>query len=227
MFYVTKIAPECCFACGQLAQHMHNPGNEHWRAMERFVGYLKQKEKHELIISKPTELRVISYGDASYADCADTRRSSSGDLHTIGGALVSWRSQKMRFVCLSSTEAEYVTLTEMSKEQKFIQMLLNEVDESIEPGGLYCDNEAAEYLVKNKHVSPRTKHIDIRQHYVREHVNSNRGMVLRVNTNDNFADILTKNVTVKAFEKLGNAILNGFDEWRNKFQITKIQRENV
>jgi len=224
---VTKVAPECCFACGQLAQHMHNPGDDHWRAMERFVGYLKQKEKHELVISKPTELRVISYGDASYADCIDTRRSSTGDLHTIGGALVSWRSQKMKFVCLSTTEAEYVTLTEMAKEQRFIQMLLGEVDENEEPGGLFCDNEAAEYLVKNKHVSARTKHIDIRQHYVREHVMENRGVVLRVKTENNFADVLTKNVTIKIFEKLGQAILNGFVEWRNSFQIPKIQRENV
>ena len=76
--------------------------------MERFVGYIKGKVKHELVIKRPKELRVITFGDSSYADCPDTRRSSTGDIHTIGGALVSWRAQKTKLVCLSSAEAEYV-----------------------------------------------------------------------------------------------------------------------
>ena len=170
MFYITKISPECSFACGQLARHMHNPGQEHWNAMEKLIGYLRGKPKHELIMSRPKDMRVISLGDSSYGDCKDTRKSSNGDLHTIGGALVSWRAQKTKSVCLSSAEAKYVTLTEMCKEQRFIQMLLDEIYEVELPGILYCDNEAAEYLTKNKHVSARTKHIDIREHYIREHV---------------------------------------------------------
>lgn len=227
MFYVTKIAPECCFACGQLAQHMHNPGEEHWIAMERFVGYLKQKETHELVIRKPTELRVYSYGDASYADCNDSRRSSSGDFHTMGGALVSWRSQKLKFVCLSTTEAEYVTLTEMSKEQRFLQMLLSEIAYCELPGVMYGDNEASIYLTKNKHVSARTKHIDIRHHYVREHIWNERGIIVSERSENNFADVLTKNVSIVLFEKLGKAILNGFVDWMEKFKFEKVQRENV
>ena len=76
---------------------------------------------------RPLNLRIISYGDSSYGDCKDTRRSSSGDFHTLGGALVSWRSQRLKMVCLSSTEAEYVTMTEMAKEQRFLQMLIEEL----------------------------------------------------------------------------------------------------
>ena len=196
--------------------------------MERFVGYLKQKEKHELVIREPTELRIYSYGDACYADCTYSRRSSSGDFHTIGGAaLVSWRSQKLKFVCLSSTEAEYVTLTEMSKEQRFLQMLLGEIATCETPGVMYGDNEASIYLTKNKHVSARTKHIDIRHHYVREHIWNDRGVIIAEKSENNFADVLTKNVCVATFEKLGKAILNGFKGWIDKFKFEKDQRENV
>ena len=129
MFYITVISPECSYACGQLARQMHNPNDSHWEAMNRIVGYLRGKKAHELVIRRPKSLRIISFEDASYADCQDTRRSSTGDLHTIGGCLVSWRAQKTRFVCLSSAEAEYVALTGMCKEQKFLTMLLNEIHE--------------------------------------------------------------------------------------------------
>ena len=129
MFYVTKLSPECSFACGQLARQMHNPGEDHWKAMGRIIGYLIGKKKHELVIRTQKELRVMSFGDASCRDCKETRRSSTGDIHTIGGSIVSWRAQKTRFVCLSSAEAEYVALNEMCKEQKFLTMLMEEVFE--------------------------------------------------------------------------------------------------
>ena len=221
MFYVTKISPECSFSCGQLARQMHNPGPEHWEAMSRMIGYLKQKEIHELVIRRPSSLKIISFGDASYSDCKETRRSSTGDIHTIGGSLVSWRAQKTRFVCLSSAESEYVALTEMCKEQKFLTMLLQEVLECELPSILYEDNEAAAYLAKNQHVSAKTKHIDIRQHYVREHLKEKLGKIKAIRSEDNFADILTKNVAVNIFEKLSGAILNGFEGHVDKFRFSR------
>ena len=226
MIYVSKIGPECSFPCGQLARHMHNPGVQHWEAMERLVGYIRGKEKHELVIKRPRELSVISYGDSSYADCKDTRRSSTGDLHTIGGGLVSWRAQKTKFVCLSSAEAEYVELTEMAKEQRFIQMVLEEVFGTVVPGYLYKDNEAAIYLSKNQHVSTRTKHIDVRQHYIREHIANGYGKIVKVESKNNFADVLTKNVSVGIFNDLGLGIINGFEGHDDDFAISHIQREN-
>jgi hypothetical protein len=227
MFYVTKLSPECSYACGQLARHMHNPGSEHWSAMERMVGYLKSKKEHVLVLRRPINLIIASFGDASYADCKDTRRSSTGDIHTIGGCLVSWRAQKTRFVCLSSTEAEYVALTEVCKEQRFLAMLMREVFEVNLPCIIHEDNEATTYLAKNKHVSSRTKHIDIRQHYMREHLNSEFAIIRKIDSIANFADILTKNVNVKTFEKFSNPILNGFRDYENKFTFSRNQRENI
>ena len=105
-------------------------------------------------------------------------------------------------------------------------MLMTEVFESDLPSILYEDNEAATYLAKNHHVTPRTKHIDIREHYVREHIKE-LGVIKEIKSEENFADILTKNVTVNVFNYLSKAILNGFDGFDDKFQFSKHQRENI
>ena len=122
---------------------MHNPGNEHWTSMERLVGYINGKNGHKLVIKRPKEVRVISFGDASYGDCKESRKSSTGDIHTVGGGIVIWRAQRTKCVCLSSTKAEYVELTEMCKEQMFVQMILEEVFGIRKKGVMYEDNEAA------------------------------------------------------------------------------------
>jgi len=195
---------------------MHNPSTQHWEVMGRIIGYLRAKETHELTMRRPKTLKIVSFGDASYADCRETRRSSTGDLHTIGGSLISWRAQKTKFVCLSSAEAEYVALTEMCKEQKFLTMLLEEIHTCELPSVLYEDNEAAAYLARNQHVSTRTKHIDIRKHYVREHI-LKLGKIMPIKSENNFADVLTKNVSVATFGRLGKAILNGFEGHEHLF----------
>ena len=116
----------------------------------------------------------------------------------------------------------------MCKEQKFLSMLLEEVFNVKEhPSILYEDNEAAVYLAKNKHVTARTKHIDIKQHYVREHLRNGLGKIVGIKSEDNFADILTKNVSLSVFDKLSAGLLNGFEGHDDKFQFSKYQRENI
>ena len=231
MFYSTKIAPECSYANGQLARHMQNPGEEHWKGMERFVGYIKQKGNHNLIIKQPTELRTISYCDSSYGDCKDTRKSTMGEVHTIGGALISWKSQRQRTVTQSSSEAEYITLSEAAKEQKFTQMLLEEIAEVETPGIIYGDNEASIFLAKNRQVSNRTKHIDIREHFIRECVDEGRIELKRVESDKNSSDIMTKNLPVRKFEIEGSKILEGniisSIEVEVEEENNQSQRENV
>ena len=69
-----NIAPECEFANGQLSSHIYNTVEENWTEMHRFIGYIKRKRKHKLIIKKPRELMTVSYCDSGYGDCNDTRK---------------------------------------------------------------------------------------------------------------------------------------------------------
>ena len=222
--FTTKVAPECSFVCGQLARNMHNPGKEHWDSMERLVGYINSKGEHMLVIKRAKEVRVVSFGDSSYGNCKQSRGSSTGDLHTIGGGLVSWHVQRTKCICLSSTEVEYIEMTELTKEQCFIQMALEEVFGEKNQGIMYEDNDAAIYLNKNHHVSPRIKHINIKQHYIREHINNGHGKVMKIESGNNFADILMKNVCVWLFKKFARSVLGGFDGYGQLF--SNFQREN-
>ena len=101
MYYTTKIAPECANVARELSQFMACPNNEHWRSMERFIGYLKRKKKHSLIYRKPKEIRPIGHVDVNYATNADDRKSISGSIHTVGRTITHWQSKKQSIVTLS------------------------------------------------------------------------------------------------------------------------------
>ena len=117
-------------------------------------------------------------------------------------------------------------MTEMAKEQRFIQMVLEEVFNGKVPGILNEDSEAAIYLSKNVHVSTRTKLIDVRQRYIRENLNNRHGKVVKVDMSRSYTDILTKNVSIKVFEEKGKSIMEGFNGNNDAFKILHIQREN-
>ena len=75
---------------------MQNHGEEHWKAMDILLGYIKGNQKHEFIIKKQRKLRSVSYCDFSYGYCKDTRKSTIGELHTIGGYIMICKSQRQK-----------------------------------------------------------------------------------------------------------------------------------
>ena len=106
MWFVRKLMPEALNAIRELAMFMDNPGDEHWRAMGRLVGYIAGQGRVELCLMKPRDLKVYAYVDSNYATNKDTRKSVTGYIVTIGGCLVSAASKTQPSVTLSSTEAE-------------------------------------------------------------------------------------------------------------------------
>jgi hypothetical protein len=198
MYLVTKLLIEDSNAARELARQFGNPNELHWLELGRFVGYLKRHQQDvKLTYRKPKDLRVLSNVDSNYATDKETRRSVSGAIHTIGGTIVNWLSKTQRSVTLSSTEAEYVSLCTGAQETTFIQMLLREIAFCTLPGILLEDNTGAIYLVKNQQVGQRTKHIDVRWHFIRELYTAGKLTVKFVRSENNEADINTKNVPVK------------------------------
>jgi hypothetical protein len=125
--------------------------------------------------------------------------------------ITGWTSKKQSTVTLSSTEAEYVSVSAHCQETRFMQQLLDEVahDESERPAVIYEDNMGCIYLTRNQQVGQRTKHIDVRHHYIREHVGNENVKVCFVGTSDNESDICTKNLPEPAFTKHATNLLNG------------------
>ena len=224
MFYTTKLGPDMAYAVRDLAAHMSNPGETHWEALERVVGYLKGKELKGIKLFKPEQLRIISACDADFAKCPTTRKSVGGELHTLGGCLIGFSSKGQTTVSLSSCESEYKAACSAVKSQKFCSMLLKElVPDYLElPCVLYEDNEGTIFLVYNKQVSQRTKHIDVATHFIREFCSPDKetgmtnGLITKIDTTENPADILTKNVDVKTFESHMSEMNQGFPAMRQK-----------
>jgi hypothetical protein len=210
MYLVTKLYPEGSNAARELARQFGNPSKEHWKELERFIGYLK-KNKHnvKLTYRKPKDLRVLSNVDSNYATNKEDRRSVSGAIHTIGGTIVNWISKTQESVTMSSTEAEYVSMASGACEVKFLQQLLNEIAFCTMPGILLEDNTGAIYLVRNQQVGQRTKHIDVRWHFIRELYERKELTVKFVRSENNEADINTKNVPVKILNVLAENIREG------------------
>jgi hypothetical protein len=115
MYYATKISPDIFNAAIELAGHLSNPGTEHWRALERCVGYLTSPGTQAVCLRKPRELRSISDCDSDYANDENDRRSISRRINTIGGMITIWTSKKQQKVSISSSEAEYQALSECVK----------------------------------------------------------------------------------------------------------------
>lgn len=210
LYYATKIAPEMANAVRDLATHMSNPGTEHWKALGRAIGYLKGQGKDGITLRKPSELRSINFADSDYAKSEIDRKSISGRVNTLGGTITAFSSKKQNTVTLSSTESEYISLTECCQEAMFTNMLLEELlGRKPLPAIIYEDNTGAIFLVKNQQVGTRTKHIDIRHHFIRNLQENKQIEVRFIKSEDNYADIMTKNTTEKIFNHLSSQIKDG------------------
>ena len=218
LYYVNKMDLPCANATRELSQHLSSPDESHWKALGRLIGYIKTRKNKGKIIRKPQELRVVAWCDSDYAK-AEERKSITGGISTIGGTPIYGCSKGQACVCLSSSDSEYVALSMMAQEVRFEQQLLDELDpkEHQYPSVIFEDNIGAIYLVKNKQVGQRTKHIDVRRHFIRSLADKKLLVVHFTPSEENRADICTKNVSAKLFEQHAPHIYNG----RIEYQIDK------
>ena len=196
--------PDLSLVVGQLSQHMVRPGKEHWSGVKRVLRYLKGTLDFGLRFEASTSenFRLQGYSDADWAGCAETRKSTSGQLFKVGNCSVSWRSRKQSIVTLSTTEAEYVALCDAAQEAVWLRRLLGDIGfVQNQPTLIHEDNQGAKCLSQNPKDHTRTKHIDIKYHYIREKVAEKHLAVQHCVTGDMTADTLTKGLPKPAFEK--------------------------
>ena len=165
--------------------------------------------------------------DASYAPNGDDRKSISGTVTSLGGTIVSWSSTTQKTVTLSSCESEYVALASAAKELLFIQSLLGEFNSAVLPGIMFEDNMGAIFLVRNSQVGQRTKHIDIRAHFLRDIKRDGKMDVEHIKTDNNEADVCTKNTIERLLTKhVENMRAGRLYCWRHWDEIMEKHRDN-
>ncbi|CAN1807780.1 Retrovirus-related Pol polyprotein from transposon TNT 1-94 [Linum perenne] len=196
MYAMVCTRPDIAHAVGAISRFMSNPGKQHWQAVKWILRYLRGTTDKCLSFSR-SDLKLNGYVDSDFAAEVDHRRSTSGYVYTVGGTAVSWVSQLQKIVALSTTEAEYVAITEASKEMIWLQGLLAELGFEQTKNTLYCDSQSAIHLAKNSAFHSRTKHIGLRYHFVRSLLEDNVLKLEKIAGSKNPADMLTKAVTTE------------------------------
>lgn len=191
LYLANGTRPDICFAVNFVSRYMEKPTELHVRAVKRIIKYLKGTLNFGLFYFSNTVFDVQCYSDADYAGCIDTRRSTIGYCITIGGSILSWCSERQKSVSRSTTESEYIAGSEAIRELVWLKRLLTEIIGPHTPS-LMMDNASAVKLVKNLEQHKRTKHIDVRYHYIREKFNEKVFDLKEVSIHDQLADIFTK-----------------------------------
>jgi len=183
--------PDIAHAVGVVSRFMANPGKLHWDAVKSIMRYLKGTENKCLCYGKePLELK--GFCDSNMAGDVDTHKSTSGYVYTLAGSAVPWCSRLQKIVALSTTEAEYISATQASKEAIWLARLCSEFGLPEKTPTLGCDSQSAICLAKNAMFHARTKHIDVRYHFIREVLENGLITMIKVHTSQNPADALTK-----------------------------------
>ncbi|KAK4400105.1 Retrovirus-related Pol polyprotein from transposon TNT 1-94 [Sesamum angolense] len=128
MYLMVSTRPDIAYAVSCLSRFMSNPGTSHWEALKWLFRYLNGSNNYGIKFSKCSEgVKLMGYVDSNYANDRDSRRSTTSYVFTLCGACISWKSQLQNIVALSTTEAEYIALTEAFKEALWLECLLKEI----------------------------------------------------------------------------------------------------
>nr|KYP53190.1 Copia protein [Cajanus cajan] len=184
------------------ARFQANPKKSQMKAVKRILKYLKETINVGLWYPKGVSLSLIGYSDSDYARCKLDRKSTSGTCHLLGSALISWHSKKQACVALSTVEAEYIAASIFCAQILWMKQQLKDYGTKLNKIPLRYDNTSAINLTKNLILHSRTKHIEIRHHFLRDHIQKNHCVVEFVETNKQLVDIFTKPLPKERFNQL-------------------------
>jgi hypothetical protein len=216
--------PDIALAVNICSRYANCYGPEHWKALKRILRYLKGTMDPSSNLSPglsyrrmdTNDLAVTGFVDADYARCPDTRKSTTGYIFMCCGGPLSWESTKQKIVATSTAEAEYVALALAVKEAIWLRKLFHDLELTVPIIPLHEDNEACIKIAENPVFHRRTKHIDIRFHFTREHLELGHITIPHISTKDQLADILTKPLPRPSFESFSQILVKWTTErpWR-------------
>lgn len=192
MYLAVLTRPDIAYSISYLSQFNNCYNEVHYNYAKRILKYLHKTKHYCLKYNKGNNEQLEGFVDSDWASCELDRKSFSGYCFIMSGSVISWQSRKQQTISLSSTEAEYVSLSEGSREAIYLRNLLYELTGKLCVIKLYCDNQSALKLATSPQSNNRTKHIDVRFHYVRDAIKKNLINVSYTQTQEMPADLLTK-----------------------------------
>jgi hypothetical protein len=179
LLYLCASRPDIMLSICMCARYQSDLRECHLVAVKRILGYLVSTPCFRIWYRKGSTFDLIGYSDSDYARCKVDRKSTSGTCQFLGRSLVSWSSKKQTFVALSTAEAEYVVAGQCCAQLLWMRQTLRDFGYNLSKVPLLCDNESAIRMADNPVEHNRTKHIDIRHHFLRDHQQKGDIEVLR------------------------------------------------
>jgi hypothetical protein len=201
LLYLCASRPNIMLSICMCARFQANPKEVHLRNVKRIMRYLVYTLKFGLWYPKGSTFDLIGYSDADYAGCKIDRKSASGTCQFLGRSVVSWASKKQNSVALSTAEAEYIVAGHCCAQLLWMRQTLRDYGYKLSKVPLLCDKESAIRMADNPVEHSRTKHIDIRYHFLRDHQQKGDIEIAYVSTHNQLADIFTKPLDEKTFSK--------------------------
>ena len=192
LMYLTASRPDITFATSMCAHFQANPKESHLTAVKRIFRYLKHNPNLGLWYPKDSDFELIGYTDSDHAGCQVDRKSTSGGCQMLGDRLISWSSKKQHSVACSSAEAEYIAAGSCCAQVLWIQNQLLDYGHKFTKTPICCDNTSAILITKNPVQHSKTKHIEIRYHFIRDNVEKGKVELQYIPTDNQIADIFTK-----------------------------------
>lgn len=202
MYGMIGTRPDLAYPVVLVRRFMNNPIKPHWNAVKWILKYIRGSTGLSLVFRKCTDFRIYGFCDSDYAADLDRRRSLSGYTFLSGGCAISWKSSLQKVVVLSTTESEYISLTEAAKEASWLKGLIGEFGDPQDKVEIFCDSQSALALAKNNVFHERKKHIEVKMHFIRDMITGGELQVSKVHTSENPADIFTKVLPVSKFKQL-------------------------
>lgn len=193
--------PDIQFSINRLSQFLRQPKDDHWTAAIHVLRYLKNTQHLRLCLGSDAKQPLHGYSDADWASTTEDRRSTTGWIFKYGGGPVSWKSRRQPTVALSTTEGEYMAMSDASKKALWLKGIVEDLGAEDDVVRLHYDNMGAGCLSAGEGLPRRTKHIDVRHHFIRDCIKSGKINISYTPTADMVADVLTKPLSRMQHEK--------------------------
>ncbi|GJW87105.1 hypothetical protein Tco_0162445 [Tanacetum coccineum] len=202
LMYLTASRPDIMFAVCACARFQVTPKASHLNAVKRIFRYLKHQPKLGLWYPRDSPFELEAYSDSDYGGASLDRKSTTGGCQFLGRRLISWQCKKQTIVVNSTTEAEYVAAANCCGQVLWIQNQMMDYGFNFMNTKIHIDNKSTISVIKNPVAHSRTKHIEIRFHFIRDCYEKRLIEVIKIHTDSNVADLLTKGFDVTRFNFL-------------------------
>eukprot|EP00253_Pinus_taeda_P030683 PITA_30683 len=203
ILYLTHTRPDLSFAVGLISRFMKNPHESHWKATKRILHYVRGTVQFGIHYNAEESPLLVGFIDSDWAGDLDDQKSTASYVFALGSGSITWACKKQSATSLSSVEAEYRGVVEVSKEALWLRQILPEFGfQQQHPTTFWCDNQSSIQLCKDLVQHQCNKHIELHMQFIRNLIHDHVLEVQYCSIDDQVVDIFTKALTEAKFTKL-------------------------